>query len=136
QRGLRAYSSEPMPRSLGEARAPNLSEACAPNPSGHARRSLGEGGRPKQSAPMHYVYLIRSTDHPDQTYIGCTENLEQRLAAHNAGRSPHTAKFKPWAIVAFIGFADRDRATEFEKYMKSGSGRAFANKHLWGTSTT
>jgi predicted GIY-YIG superfamily endonuclease len=45
---------------------------------------------------MYYVYLLRSTPNPDQTYIGFTENLKSRLVAHNQGQSSHTAKFKPW----------------------------------------
>ena len=80
---------------------------------------------------MHFVYLIRSVHHQQETYVGCTENLDARLEAHNAGRSHHTAKFKPWMLVTFVGFPDADKAYAFEKYMKSGSGRAFASKHFW-----
>jgi len=34
-------------------------------------------------------------------------------------------------MVLFLGFKDKLRATVFEKYLKSGSGRAFAKKRLW-----
>lgn len=40
---------------------------------------------------MHYVYLIRSESHPDETYIGLTSDLRARIAKHNEGGSPHTA---------------------------------------------
>lgn len=44
---------------------------------------------------MHYVYLLRSVEHTDQTYVGYTTDLRQRLETHNAGGSIHTAKFRP-----------------------------------------
>ena len=78
-----------------------------------------------------YVYLIRSREHPDQHYTGLTSDLEKRLADHNAGRSPHTNKFKPWELVVAIYFADRQRAEEFERYLKHGSGHVFARRHFW-----
>jgi predicted GIY-YIG superfamily endonuclease len=53
------------------------------------------------------------------------------MKAHNEGRSPHTSKYKPWKLVAYVGFCSADKAAEFEMYLKSGSGRAFANKRLW-----
>jgi predicted GIY-YIG superfamily endonuclease len=80
---------------------------------------------------MHYVYLIKSGSHPNQKYIGITSNLRERLNAHNEGRSSHTAKYKPWKLVTYIAFSDETRAVEFERYLKSGSGHAFASKRLW-----
>ncbi len=80
---------------------------------------------------MHYVYLIKSTSHQNQTYIGTTSDLKARLKAHNEGRSQHTAKYKSWKLVTYIAFSDKRKASEFEQYLKSGSGHAFANKRLW-----
>jgi len=80
---------------------------------------------------MYYVYLLRSIPNPDQTYIGFTEDLKTRLAAHNQGQSSHTAKFKPWELIIYLAFRDRSKAMSFEKYLKSHSGKAFANKRLW-----
>ena len=80
---------------------------------------------------MKYVYLLQSTSSPNQRYIGITDNLNNRLDNHNSGGSPHTAKFRPWKVIVAIRFEDHDKAVAFEKYLKSGSGRAFANKHLW-----
>jgi predicted GIY-YIG superfamily endonuclease len=80
---------------------------------------------------MHYVYLIKSTSYPNQRYIGITSNLKGRLKAHNEGRSPHTSKYKPWEIVTYLAFSDESTAVEFEQYLKSGSGHAFANNRLW-----
>lgn len=80
---------------------------------------------------MHYVYLIRSIPNPDQTYIGLTDDLEIRLNKHNEGGSPHTSKYKPWELVTYLAFSSQEQAAEFEAYLKSGSGRAFAKKRLW-----
>jgi len=79
---------------------------------------------------MHYVYLIQSLSFPDQIYIGCTQNIDQRLMHHNSGKSPHTNKFKPWKIIVYLGFAYKSCAIEFERYLKSGSGRAFITKRF------
>jgi len=55
-----------------------------------------------------------------------------RLAEHNAGQSIHTNKFKPWEIAACIALHDRTAAVRLEKYLKSGSGRAFTKRHFAG----
>ncbi len=79
---------------------------------------------------MYYVYYIRSISEPAQTYCGATEDLNQRIHDHNAGKSKHTAKYLPWELEFYIGFPDKTRAYEFETYLKSHSGRAFLNKRL------
>ena len=80
--------------------------------------------------PMFYVYLLRSKSHPTEQYVGCTTDLKQRLLDHNRGDSPHTAKFIPWELEVYVAFQQRKTATAFEKYLKSGSGRAFAKRHF------
>ena len=79
---------------------------------------------------MHYVYIIRSISHRLQIYIGATSDLKQRLSDHNSGKSPHTSKFTPWEIECYLGFPEKQQAYDFEKYLKSHSGRAFASKRL------
>ena len=80
---------------------------------------------------MKYVYLIRSIPFPDQTYVGYTSDITSRINTHNEGRSAHTAKFKPWELITYLAFKDESQAAKFERYFKSGSARAFANKRLW-----
>jgi len=80
---------------------------------------------------MRYVSLLQSISYPKKKYVGVTSVLEQRLRDHNAGRSPHTSRFTPWKVVVSIQFEDDNRAAEFEMYLKSGSGHAFARKHFW-----
>ena len=77
-----------------------------------------------------YVYILESTSNPGRFYTGRTEVLHEGLKKHNAGEVPHTAKYKPWRIKTAAAFSDKSRATTFEHYLKSASGRAFAKKHL------
>ena len=80
---------------------------------------------------MFYVYLLRSDAFSDQRYTGFTTDLRARLKSHNEGASKHTAKYRPWSLVTYLAFSDERKAREFEFYLKSGSGAAFANKRLW-----
>jgi len=67
---------------------------------------------------------------PERKYIGCTNNIKKRLINHNSGTTPHTRKYKPWELIVCICFKYKDKAIEFEKYLKSGSGRAFSLKRF------
>ena len=80
---------------------------------------------------MRYVYLLQSESSLDQRYVGITSDLKQRLAEHNGGKSSHTSKYVPWKLVTYIAFSDEQKAETFERYLKSGSGHAFARKRLW-----
>ncbi len=82
------------------------------------------------NSDAHYVYVLQSIDHPEQYYTGLCKEVTSRVAAHNAGQSPHTAKFKPWRLVSYHFFERSEAAVAFERYLKSGSGRAFSVKRL------
>lgn len=76
------------------------------------------------------VYILQSECYPKQFYTGITSDVVQRLAAHNAGLSKHTSKWMPWRVVLEMTFLNDTDAFAFERYLKSGSGVAFAQKHL------
>lgn len=76
------------------------------------------------------IYVIKSADAKPHFYVGLTSNFPARLAAHNAGLSPHTARYRPWRPHVVMEFADEPTAIRFERYLKSGSGRAFARRHF------
>ena len=80
---------------------------------------------------MFYVYVIRSLSHPKRYYIGFTENIDQRVKEHNAGRSLHTAKYGPWELEFYLAVPSKTKALELERYLKSGSGRAFLQRHIF-----
>ncbi len=79
---------------------------------------------------MYFVYSIQSELDSNRYYVGLTKNIERRLNEHNAGKSMHTNKFRPWKVVSYIAFTDKSRAEKFEEYLKTASGRAFARKRL------
>ena len=79
---------------------------------------------------FHYVYILESEKLPGRFYTGLTEDLADRLRRHNSGDVPHTAKFAPWRVKTAVAFRERERASEFERYLKTSSGRAFAKKRL------
>jgi predicted GIY-YIG superfamily endonuclease len=99
--------------------------------------SLGEGGLFSNRIPsygwraMFHTYVIESLSYPGQIYIGHTADLRQRLADHNAGKCPHTSKFRPWKIKLYVAYETIEQAQHFERYLKSGSGHAFAKRHFW-----
>ena len=76
------------------------------------------------------VYVLQSITVPERYYTGVTSDLRRRLAAHNAGSCTYSASSRPWKVIVAIKFADEQRALRFERYLKSGSGAAFARRHF------
>jgi putative endonuclease len=76
------------------------------------------------------VYILRSLTDPDRHYTGRTSNVTRRLEWHNAGLNTHTARHRPWRLLVSIAFHDHIAAARFERYLKTGSGRAFAKRHF------
>lgn len=79
---------------------------------------------------MYYVYILQSQSDPEKVYVGYTTNLQKRLTAHNTGGSVYTANYRPWDLLTCIQFQSKQKAMEFEKYLKTQSGRAFLTKRL------
>ena len=77
-----------------------------------------------------FVYVLKNSEIPPRYYTGLTSNVAARIAGHNAGECTYTAKYRPWVVDAIVEFADERRAVAFERYLKSGSGVAFAQRHL------
>ena len=104
-----------------------------------SEEALGVDGQVpiKRFAPLrnysmyYYVYLIRSINFPETTYVGYTLDIKQRLETHNSGGSIHTKKDRPWELVMCSAFKNMDCAKAFEQYLKSQSGRAFVKKRFW-----
>ncbi|MBU3901222.1 GIY-YIG nuclease family protein [Patescibacteria group bacterium] len=76
---------------------------------------------------MYYVYSLQCED---GYYIGCTDNLKDRIDRHQKGQVPATSGRFPLRLDFYFAIRNKHKAFEFEKYLKSGSGRAFINKHL------
>ena len=77
-----------------------------------------------------FVYIVRSDVDPNRHYVGVTSDVGNRLEWHNHGPSGHTAERRPWSLVVIIEFPIEQQALRFERYLKSGSGRAFTKRHF------
>ena len=89
-----------------------------------------QSGATAGTPAFFYVYILRSISHPEQIYTGFTESIPGRLDHHKWGHSPHTKRYRPWKLETYFAFSDRQLALDFERYLKSGSGRAFLHKRL------
>ena len=76
----------------------------------------------------YFVCILKCSD--GKPYTGCTEDLDERLQRHNNGHVPATEKRLPVKLDFYFATKDKYQAYKFEKYLKSGSGRAFIKKHL------
>jgi putative endonuclease len=77
-----------------------------------------------------FVYVLRSERDSARHYTGVTSDVAKRLLWHNAGQNIHTADDKPWKVLVALAFETEAVARRFERYLKSGSGRAFAKRHF------
>jgi len=76
------------------------------------------------------VYIIRSNSNPSHHYVGITNNVSDRLEWHNHGPPGHSVRYRPWSLVVSMEFPNEKAVVRFEKYLKSGSGRAFTKRHF------
>ena len=76
------------------------------------------------------VYVLRSNHNPRRHYVGLTSDLTERLDWHNAGHNEHTRRDRPWHVLVSLEFRTADAAGQFERYLKTASGRAFARRHF------
>ena len=79
---------------------------------------------------MYYTYILKSELNEDLFYVGCTSNLRRRFLEHNRGDCSHTAQYRPWRLINYTAFLRRAKAEEFERYLKTCSGRKFQWRHM------
>lgn len=77
-----------------------------------------------------FVYVLRSVNEPSHFYVGLASDVDDRLADHNSGKWPSPARWRPWRQHVVTEFADQLTAARFDRYLKSGSGRAFSRRHF------
>lgn len=76
---------------------------------------------------MYYVYCLKCGD---GFYTGCTGDLKERVRRHMIGQVEATRERAPVSLIWYCGFTEKYKAYAFEKYLKSGSGRAFLKRHI------
>jgi putative endonuclease len=77
---------------------------------------------------MWTVYILKCSD--DTFYVGCSGDIKDRLKRHSKGEVKYTSSRLPVQITHLSIFPNKYKAFEFETYLKSGSGRAFAKKRF------
>ncbi len=90
-------------------------------------KSINNGRPSADKVRFYYVYILLCKD--GKPYIGCTDDLKNRLKRHQKGQVPATKDRLPVKLVCYFAFYNKYTAFNFEKYLKSGSGRAFMKKH-------
>jgi predicted GIY-YIG superfamily endonuclease len=83
-----------------------------------------------RGAEQRFVYILRSSADPLRHYVGISSNPDDRLDWHNNGPGGYTRAYRPWALVVAIAFQTEREAARFERYLKTGSGRAFTKRHF------
>ena len=78
---------------------------------------------------MYYVYILES-EKDKSRYYGVSEDLKRRFQEHNSGSAKYSNTKRPYKLIWYSAFLDKQKAYDFEKHLKSSSGHAFANKHL------
>ena len=74
------------------------------------------------------MYIV--VKYKDGYYVGCTDNLEERLQRHQKRQVPATANRLPISLEFYFAVDGKYKAFEFEKYLKLGSGRSFIKRHF------
>jgi putative endonuclease len=103
---------------------PGAEEGCC------AKRVPSYGWQAIPFILMFYTYILESMVSAGEFYRGHTDDLKRRLMEHNTGKCHHTAKYKPWKVKFYAALETLELARQFEQYLKSGSGHAFAKRHF------
>jgi putative endonuclease len=100
--------------------------------------AFGEEGLPmpgicRNSDCMFYAYILGSEQNPERFYYGFSSDLKKRLKVHNQGGNISTRTGIPWTLAWYGGFESESAPSDFERYLKTASGKAFARKRLLRT---
>jgi putative endonuclease len=90
-------------------------------------KSVANGRPTADKVRFYYVYILKCNN--SFPYVGCTNDLRGRIKRHEKGFVPATKGLRPLKLISYFAFSNKYTAFNFEKYLKSGSGRAFTKKH-------
>ncbi len=85
--------------------------------------------RRKARRNMFFAYVLLSKI-DNKFYIGFTDNIQDRVNAHNSGKVESTKQRKPFELIYYEMYLDKRDAESREKFLKSGSGHRFLKKQL------
>mgnify|MGYP001557875629 CR=1 FL=1 len=78
---------------------------------------------------MYGVYVLGS-EKDGKLYIGYSNDIKSRVAAHNAGKVPATRERLPFVLLYCELLASRNDAIHRESYLKSGWGRKYLDRTI------
>lgn len=78
---------------------------------------------------MWHVYFLRLSN--GDIYVGSTNDLRRRVDSHGRGEVTSTKGFLPVTLKSYVAVESETIVRELERYFKSCSGKALANKRLW-----
>ncbi len=78
---------------------------------------------------MYYVYVLKSIKN-GKPYTGSSEDVENRLVEHNAGKTKSTRASKPYKLVYKESYNTRSEAVRRELFFKTGKGRELLKEIL------
>jgi len=79
---------------------------------------------------MYYTYILKSHKVQGAIYKGYTHDLKSRVKQHNNKTGKYSSKYLPWEIETYLAFSTEQQAKDFERYLKSSSGKSFMSKRL------
>lgn len=106
---------------------PNNADKC-PTQTGTAN-GLPSAETGADPTTVWYVYFLRLRN--DDVYVGSTNDLRVRLNVNANGLVVSTRRLLPATLASYVAVRDQNTARSLERYFKSDSGKAFANKRFW-----
>ena len=79
---------------------------------------------------MYYTYILRNYK-TFRYYVGYTNDLKNRLKEHLSGNVQSTKSDLHYELEWYCAFKTEKQAVAFEKYLKTGSGRACMKKRFF-----
>jgi putative endonuclease len=78
---------------------------------------------------MYYVYTIQSQRNR-KIYVGYTNDLRKRLKMHNSAEVFSTKPYRPFKLIYYEAYQNKNDALERERFLKSGWGKNYLKKVL------
>lgn len=82
---------------------------------------------------MWYVYFLHLSN--GDIYVGSTDDLRRRVHSHQQGHVKSTKPHLPTILQCYVAVRTERQARNLERYFKTGSGKAFANKRFLTSSS-
>jgi len=92
-------------------------------------RSDGRRGGRAVLYNMYYTYVLKSRK-DEGLYIGCTNDLKDRMRRHQMGLVTSTKSRIPFDLIYYEACLSEKKAFEREKYFKTGFGRRFLKSRI------